>query len=204
MAERLLEEALVGHDIVTGGPVGRRRDVGGDDRGPPIVRAQPQQDRGEVRVRGQDDELVEPRRVLERVEHVHHHVDVGTGLAALGQRWAVDGGEGSPGIVAAEAPERYRVEVAAANQDAARRCRGLHSVEGVSPALEPGEPAGRLGGKALRRALVELGEAEIDVVEIDEECGAHACPGAARGAKGLTGRVFRETLNTLRVADNHL
>ena len=61
-----------------------------DDGDAPVRRAAAQCQRGEVSIRGDDDELVIPGLRTEDVDRVEHHVDVSAALTLLRQRRAVD------------------------------------------------------------------------------------------------------------------
>ena len=167
-AEGVADE-LVGVDQQVGrGAIGGRRKADRQHRGAPIPAPQLAQHRGEVGVGREHDELVVAGLVLQQVDDVEHHVDVGAGLALARQRRAVDDLEAGEVEGRAEALVGLRVEVAAPHQQPAARVGG-----GVVGQLEladhPVHPLQGLAGEAVGDGRVELAQAGIDVVEVDEE-----------------------------------
>ena len=104
--------------------------------------------------------------MAERIEDVHHHVDVGAGLAAAGQRRAVHHLEGRAGEVGAEAAELRGVEITAAEEDHPPAALVVVVGELV---LEPEQPAAGIGGELFGGHRVFALQAEVDIVEVDEE-----------------------------------
>ncbi len=167
-AEGVADE-LVGVDQQVGrGAIGRGRKADRQHRGAPIPAPQLAQHRGEVGVGREHDELVVTGLVLQQVDDVEHHVDVGAGLALARQRGAVDDLEAGEVEGRAEALVGLRVEVAAPHQQPAARAGG-----GVVGQLEradhPVHPLQGLAGEAVGDGRVELAQAGIDVIEVDEE-----------------------------------
>ncbi len=179
--EQRQEIRLADLGVANGRVRGGRVIVGVDDRAAGM-RAQAMQDRREVGVGREDDELVEVGVVREQVAHVHHHADVGRVLELRGERWAIHHLEAGAqevmahererahvGRVVALVPARDGVAVAAVDDDTTlrleRRCVCRRHQRPRRDLLEPragvlGEPLGGLLVLALQR--------QVDVVVVDE------------------------------------
>ena len=84
VSERALDEYRLLDGVAAGSRQRRRHHGIGEDRRAPVVGAQAKQNRREVGIGRQDDELVEGRGMVEGVDDVDRHVDVGAALAASG------------------------------------------------------------------------------------------------------------------------
>ncbi len=140
------------------------------------------QQRREVGVARQDDELVEVGLVREVVAHVHDHADVGRVLQLRGERRAVDDFEARPqevvpherkrvhvgGIVVLIAP-RHGIAVAAVHHDAAlrivERCVGRRDQAAVLDLTQPKRGVLR---ETLSGFLALAFQRQVDVVVIDK------------------------------------
>ena len=134
--------------------------------------AEAQQDGREISIGRQNDKFVEPRWMVHRVQNIHRHQDIGAVLAARGQGRAINNGERRAGEEASLAAECCRVQVAIADQHAAReldqpRPQALHAPRiPANPARGPGAQRTHPppGGQSY-------GERKVHIVEIDEQCG---------------------------------
>ena len=99
---------------------------------------------GEVRVAGQDDEFVEMGGVGQVIHAVHDQMDVRAGLAAGGQGRTVHHLEGAADEMVTEFLIALGVEVTHALQDAAAHAVTVEDAQGV--VLDPAHPA--VGGHA--------------------------------------------------------
>ena len=171
---------LVGRDDGVGDrAVGARGRAGGHDRDPAVGRPAAQGQGSEVGVGGHDDELLVVRRRGERVDGVEDEVDVGAALALLRERRAVDHLEAGAREVGAELREPRRVEVARADEEPPREV-----ALGVGAGLQLAEPVGRVRGEGLGRHGVEALQADVDVVEVDEQGGPETPGGVGSVGRG--------------------
>ena len=167
-AERVAHEFVLVDQQVGRRAVRGRRETDSEHGGAPVPATQLAQHRREVGVGREDDELVVAHLVLQEVDDVEHHVDVGAGLAFAGQRRTVDDLEAGKVERRAEALVGLRVEVAAADQHApARAGRGV--IGQFERAHHPLHPRAGAARELLGGGEIELAQGGIDVVEVDEQ-----------------------------------
>ena len=163
--------------------VGRCRVVVGVDHRAARMGAQPMQHGGEVGITREDDELVEIGVVREDIAHVHHDADVGRVLKQCGQRRTIDHlaaraqemvaheREGRHvGRVVALITPRYRIAVAAIDDDSARAiCFGAVGRRHQAARFERLDPPPSILGEPLCRFLALALQRKVHVVVIDED-----------------------------------
>ena len=193
-AQALADEAVGLDQQIGRGAVGRRREAHRQHRGAAVPAAQLAQHWREVGVGREDDELVVVHRMLQQLDHVEHHVDVGAGLALAGHRRAVDDLEAGMVEGRAEALVDLRIEVDAPHQQPAPGA-GLGRVEPLGqaqPVGQPADPFQRMAAEALGHRRIQLAQARIDIVEINEEGRLHGVgSGSEDQERGREGRSVR-------------
>ena len=157
------------HHAVGHLPVRERHGAGGDHRRHPVGGPEPLDQRREVRVGRRDEELLNMGRAGQGIHRVQHQVDVGAGLAPLGEGGAVDHAEARTGPVRPVLGVDHRVQVAVADQEAP----GFLARAAVGQRLRP--VLGILG-ESLGGGRVQGHQAGVDVVEVHEHRGADAGP----------------------------
>ena len=160
--QAVADELVLRDQVVAGGLVGRGYVKSPrEHRRPAVVHPQAEQDRCEVRVAREDDELLVMGGMVQGVEHVHNQVDVGARFPPGGERRAVHHLEGGTDKVGAEIGKALGVEVAAPDQDAPPGFL-LHRM------FKPVQPAVRVGGELVGNVLALLLKADEDVIEVDK------------------------------------
>lgn len=150
-----------------------RRGSDGQDCGASIPPSQLAQDGCEIGIRREHDELVIVNLVLQQLDDVQHHVDVGAGLALTRHCRAVDDLEAGSVEGRPESLVDLRIEVTAPDEQAS--CSALGRVRRCRQRIrEPSNPVHWLEREAIGDCGIEPPQAGEDIVEIDEQCAFHA------------------------------
>jgi hypothetical protein len=154
-AKRATHEFLLIDHEVGGRAIGRRRKADGQDRRAPIPPAQLAQYRREIGIGRQHDEFIVMRLVLKQVDDVEHHVDIGTGLAATGQRRTIRDLEAGQIERWTEVLVHLRIEITTAHEDAPLAA-ARHMFRQGQRVDHPADPLHGTAGKPVGRGLVEF------------------------------------------------
>ena len=171
-AQRVLDEHILADDQIGGGDECCGRGPGRENGGAAIILPQAQHHRHEIGIAGKDDELIEMRGMDQRIQDIHHHVDVGAVFALRGQRGAIhhrEGGAGEIGTVLLKAP---RIQVALTNENIPLLLlKSLGPGHAGHSLFQPFQPVRRIGCKLFRCILIQLTQPQVDIVEIHEQRG---------------------------------
>ena len=180
--EQQPEQVGLTHLAVADRGIGRSGLVVGEDHCAAGMGTKPMQQRREVGIARQDDELIEIGVVRDHVPHVHDDADISGILELGGQRRAVDHfGTGAQEMVPDErerihigravvaVPARHRIAVAAVQHDPARtRRRETRRRCDQGAGLDFTQPQGGVLGKPLSGVLALALQRQVDVVVIDK------------------------------------
>ena len=167
-AERIFHKRLLGNQVVAGSLVGRRDIADREHGAPAIVLPDLEQERREVGIPRQDNELADLGGLKQHLEHIHNKMNIRAGLATHRERRAVDNFERRADEVRPVVRKGLRIEIAAPDQDAAMQ--PLHRrLERRKLLLKPGEPALRIGGELMRDLRFLVLEGDKDVIKVNKE-----------------------------------
>src|SRR3954452_21259948 len=113
--------------------------------------------------------------MCERIDNVENEMDVGSALAPLGQRGAVNDAKARTHEEPAVSAERFRIQVAGLDKEPAPE-RAILPL----PFRKPRQKPSRIRRKGLGRLSVHAVESEEHVVEVDEDRGAQSHGGGLR------------------------